>query len=167
MDCRFLVINNCHSELEYFFHYNHGLNSNKFAYFNSETSYSLKVYIFGMCKLRGILWCIIYANWMLLKIWPTWLLDDLTIHLTNSKLYIFLWFFLTSRVTWYTWKAIICILKIWPPVDTCWPILRRAQIVQNCCQNSFWPITTSKPSITHFRRNDTWVLLPLQSSIAR
>ena len=32
VDYRFLVINNRHSTLEYFFHYNHGLNSNKWAY---------------------------------------------------------------------------------------------------------------------------------------
>ena len=55
VDYRFLVINNRNSALEYFFHYNHGLNSNKWAYFKSESSNSLKVYIFGMCKLRGII----------------------------------------------------------------------------------------------------------------
>ena len=54
-DYRFLVINNRHSALEYFFHYNHGLNSNKWAYFKSGSSNSLKVYIFGMCKLRGLM----------------------------------------------------------------------------------------------------------------
>ena len=55
VDYRFLVINNRHFALEYFFHYNHGLSSNKWAYFKSESSNSLKVYIFGMCKLRGII----------------------------------------------------------------------------------------------------------------
>ena len=68
VDYRFLVINSCHSVvLEYFFHYNHDLNSNKWTYFKSESSNSLKVYIFGMCKLRGKIWCIIHTNWMLLK----------------------------------------------------------------------------------------------------
>ena len=45
---------NRHSALEYFY-YNHGLNSQKWVYFKSECSNSLKVYIFGMCKLRGII----------------------------------------------------------------------------------------------------------------
>ena len=58
VDYRFLVINNRHSALEYFFHYNHSLNSNNWAYFKSEGSNSVKVYIFGMCTLRGI----IHAN---------------------------------------------------------------------------------------------------------
>ena len=125
VDYRFLVINNRHSALEYFFHYNHGLNSNKWAYFKSDSSNSLKIYIFGMCKLRGIIWYIIHANRMLLKIWP---------HLT------FGWPFVNISITIHPTQ-------------------------KKFCQNIFWPITSSKPSISHFRQNGTWVLLPLQSSI--
>ena len=167
MDYRFLVINNRHSALEYFFHYNHGLNSNKWVYFKSESLNSLKVYISGMCKLRGIIWYIIHANRMFLKIWPhltfKWPFVNiaLTIHPTHSKLYIFV-ILIASRVIWYTWKVTWSILKFYPYLTSAWPL-------PNCpkfCQNIFWPITNSKPSITHFRRNGTWVLLPLQSSIA-
>ena len=32
---------------------------------------------------------------------------------------------------------------------------------QKCCQSIFWPITTSKSSITHFLQIGTWVLFPL------
>ena len=47
-----------------------------------------------MCKLRGIIWYIIHANWMLLKIWPhltfglPFVNIFLTMHPTHSKLYI-------------------------------------------------------------------------------
>ena len=119
VDYRFLVINNRLSALEYFFHYNHGLHSNKWAYFKSESSNSLEVYIFGMCKLRGIIWYIIHANRMLLKIgphltfrWP-FVNISLTIHPTHSKLYIFV-ILITSWVIWYTWKVIWSILKFDP-----------------------------------------------------
>ena len=171
MDYRFLVINYRHCALEYFFHYNHGLNSNKWAYFKSESLYSLKVYIFGMCKLRGIIWYIIHANRMLLKIWPhltfgwPFVNISLTIHPTHSKLYIFV-IPMTSRVIWYTWKVIWSILKFWPPLDPCVTPTGKGPNRPKCCQNIFWPITTSKLSITHFRQNGTWVLLPLQSSIS-
>ena len=60
---QFPVINNRHYALEYLFHYNQGLNSNKWPYLKSERSNSLKVYNFGMHKLRGIFWYVIYANW--------------------------------------------------------------------------------------------------------
>ena len=170
MDYRFLVINNRHSALEYFFHYNHGLNSNKWAYLKSESSNSLKVYIFGMCKLRGIIWYIIHANRMWLKIWPhltfgwPFVNISLTIHPTHSKLYIFV-ILITSRVIWYTWKAILSILKIWPPLDPCVTPTRKGPNRLKFCQNILWPVTTLKPPITHFCQNGTWVLLPLQSSI--
>ena len=166
MDYRFLVINNRHSALEYFFHYNRGLNSNKWVYFESESSNSLKVYIFGMCKLRGIIWYIIHANRMLLRIWPhltfgwPFVNISLTIHPTQSKLYIFA-IHTTSQVIWYTWKAILSILKIWSPLDPCVTPNGKGPNRPKFCQNIFWPITTSKPSITHFRQNGTWVLLPL------
>ena len=164
---RFSVINNCHYALEYFFHYNKGLNSNKWAYFKSESSNGLKVYIFGMCKLRRIFWYVIYANWMLLKIWPhltfgwPFVNISLTIHPTHSKLYIFV-ILITSRVIWYTWKVIWSILKFWPLLDLCVTPTGKGPNRLKFCQNIFWPITTSKPSITHFRQNGTWVLLPLQ-----
>ena len=122
VDYRFLVINNHHSAHEYFFHYNHGLNWNKWAYFESESSNSLKVYIFGMSKLREIIWYIIHANRMLLKIWPYltfgWPFVNiaLTMHPTHSKLYIFV-ILITSRVIWYTWTVIWNILKIWRQLD--------------------------------------------------
>ena len=166
---RFSVINNCHYAHEYFFHYNQGLNSNKWAYFKSESSNSLKVYIFGMCKLRRKFWYVIYANWILLKIWPhltfgwPFVNISLTIHPTHSKLYIFV-ILITSRVIWYTWKVIWSILKFWPPFDLCVTPTGKGPNRLKFCQNIFWPITTSKPSITHFRQNGTWVLLPLQSS---
>ena len=72
MDYRFLVINNRHSALEYFFHYNCGLNSNKWAYFKSGRSNSFTVCIFGMCKLREL----IYHSWELDVENFTPLLDD-------------------------------------------------------------------------------------------
>ena len=124
MDYRFLVINNRHCALGYFFHYNHGLNSNKWAYLKSESSNNLKVYIFGMWKLRGIIWYIIHANRTLLKFWPHltfgWSFVNIspTIHPTPSKLYISV-ILITSRVIWYTWKVIWSILKFWPPLDLC------------------------------------------------
>ena len=155
----------------YFFNYNHGLNSNKWAYFTSEGSNRLKVYIFGICKLRGIIWYIVRANRMLLKIWPhltfgwPFVKISLTMHPTHSKLYIFV-ILIISREIWYTWKVIWSILKIWPPLDPCVTPTRKAPNLQKFCQNIFWPITTLKPSITYFRHNGTWVLLPLQSSIS-
>ena len=170
MDYRFLVINNRHCALEYFFHYNHGLNSNKWAYFKRESSNSITVYIFGMCKLRGIIWYIIHANRMFLKIWPhltfgwPFVNISLTIHATHSKLYILV-IPMTSRVIWYTWKVIWSILKFGPPLDPCVTPTGKGPNRPKFCQNIFWPITTSKLSITHFRLNGTWVLLPLQSSI--
>ena len=89
-----------------------------------------------------------------------------TIHPTQSKLYIFV-ILITSRVIWYAWKVIWSILKFWPPLDLCVTPTGRGQIVQNFVKiYIFWPITTSKPSITHFRQNGTWVLLPLQLQIA-
>ena len=123
-----------------------------------------------MRKLRGIIWYIIHANRMLLKIWPhltfAWPSVNIsqTIHPTHSKLYIFV-IIITSRVIWYTWKVIWSILKIWPPIDPCVTPTGKGQNRPKFCQNIFWPITISKPSITHFRQNGTWVLLPLQSSI--
>ena len=95
-----------------------------------------KVYIFGMCKPRGIFWYIIYANWMLLKIWPhltfRWPFANisLTIHSTHSKLYIFV-IPITSRVIWYTWKVIWSILKFLTHLTFAWPLLGRVQIFQN------------------------------------
>ena len=87
MDYRFLVINNRHSALEYLFYYNHCLNSNKWAYFKCESSNSLKVYVFGMCKLRGITWYIFHVNRMLLKIWPHltfgWPFVNISLHIAN------------------------------------------------------------------------------------
>ena len=169
---RFSVINNHLYALEYFFHYNQGLNSNKWAYFKSERSNNLKVYIFGMCKLKGIFWYVIYANWTLFKIWPhltfgwPFVNISLTIHPTHSKLYIFV-IPITSRVIWYTWKVIRSILKFWPPLDLCVTPTRKGPNRPKFGQNIFWPITTLKPSITHFRQNGTWVLLPLRSSYSK
>ena len=178
MDYRFLVINNRHSALEYFFHYNHGLNSNKWAYFKSESSNSFKVYIFGMCKLRGIIWYIIHANRMLLKIWPhltfgwPFVNISLTIHPTHNKLYIFV-ILITSRVIWYTWKAVWSILKFWPPLDLSvtptgkWP--NRRKFCQNILKyfltyndiktinNSFsskWHLSTSSTTVFNFQTNN-------------
>ena len=166
---RFLVINNRHSALEYFFHYNQGLNSNNWAYFQGERSNSLKVYILGMCRLREIIWYIIHANRMLLKVWPHltfgWPFVNIsqTIHPTHSKLYIFV-ILMTSRVIWYTWKFIWSILKFWPLLNLCVTPTEKGPNRPKFCQNIFWPITISKLLITHFRQNGTWVLLPLQSS---
>ena len=122
-----------------------------------------------MCKLRRIFWFVIYANWMLLKIWPhltfgwPFVNISLTTHPTHSKLYIFV-ILITSRVIWYTWKVIWIILKFWTPLDLCVTPTGKGPNSLKFCQNIFWPTTTSKPSITHFRQNDTWVLLPLHSS---
>ena len=122
-----------HSTLEYFFHYNHGLNSNKWAYFKIESSNNLKVYIFGMCKLRGKIWYFIHANRMLLEIWPhltfgwPFVNISLTMHPTHCKLYTFV-ILITSRVIWYTWKVI---WKFDPHLTPSWPLLGRGQIVQN------------------------------------
>ena len=124
-----------------------------------------------MCKLRGILWYIIHANRMLLKIWPHltfgWPFVDisLTMHPTHSKLYIFV-ILLTSRVIWYTWKVIWSIMKIWPQHDPCMAPTGKGPNHPKFCQNILWLITTLKPSTTRFRQNGTWVILPLQSSIA-
>ena len=89
---------------------------------------------------------------------------SLTMHPTYIKLYIFV-ILITSRVIWYTWKVIWSILKIWPPLDPCVTPTGKGPNHPKFCQNIFWPITTLKLSITHFRQNGTWVLLPLQSSI--
>ena len=86
---------------------------------------------------------------------------SLTIHPTHSKLYMCV-ILITSRVFWYTWKAIwSIILKIWPSLDPYVTPIWNWPNRPKCCQNSFWTITTSKPSITNFRQNGTWVLLPL------
>ena len=125
-----------------------------------------RIYIFGMCKLRGIIWYIIHANRMLLKIWSHLTFGwpffniSLTIHPTHSKLCIFV-ILITSRVIWYTWKAIWSILKFWPLLDLCVAPTGKGPNRPKFCQNIFLPITTSKPSITHFRQNGTWVLFPL------
>ena len=106
---------------------------------------------------------------MLLKIWPhltfgwPFVNISLTLHPTHSKLYIFV-ILITSRVIWYTWKVIWSILKFWPPLDLCVTPTGKGPNLPKFCQNIFRPITTSKPSITHFRQNGTWVFLPLQSS---
>ena len=116
-----------------------------------------------MCKLRGIIWYVIHANRMLMKIWPHltfgWLFINisLTIHPTHSKLYIFV-VLITSRVIWYTWKVISSILKFRPVLDLCVTPTGKGPNCPEFCQNIFWPITTSKSSITHFRQNGTWVL---------
>ena len=170
MDYWFLVINNRHSAHEYFFHYNRGLNPNKWVYFKSESSKSLKVYIFEMCKPRGIIWYIIHANRTLLKIWPHltfgWPFANIsqTIHPTHSKLYIFA-ILITSRVIWYTWKVIWSILKFWSHLTYALTPTGKGPNRPKFCQKIFWPLTTSKPSITHFRQNGTWVLLPLHLHI--
>ena len=115
-----------------------------------------------MCKLRGIIWYIIHANRMLLKIWTHltfgWPFVNifLTMHPTHSKLYIFV-ILIASRIIWYTWKVIWSIFKIWPHLTRTGKGPNRPKF----CQNIFWPITILKPSITHFRQNGTWVLLPL------
>ena len=117
-----------------------------------------------MCTLRGIIWYIIHANRMLLKIWPHLTFGwpsvniSLAIHPTHSKPYIFV-ILITSRVIWYTWKVIWNILKIWPPLAPFVTLTGKGPNRPKFCQNIFWPITTSKPSITHFRQNGTWVLL--------
>ena len=124
-----------------------------------------------MYKLRGIIWYIIHANRTLLKIWPhltfgwPFVNISLTIHPTHSKLYIFV-ILITSRVIWYTWKVIWSILKFWPPLDLCVTPTGKGPNRPKFCQNIFWPVTTLKQAITHFRQNGTWVLLPLQSSYA-
>ena len=111
-----------------------------------------------MCELREIIWYIIHANRMLLKIWPHltfgWLFVDisLTIHPTHSKLYIFV-ILIISRVIWYTWKAIWSILKFRPPLDLCVTPTGKGPNRPKFWQNIFRPITTSKPSVTHFHQN--------------
>ena len=166
MDYRFLVIDNRHSALEYFFHYNHGLNSNKWAYFKSESSNSLKVYIFGMCKLRGIIWYIIHGNRMLLKIWPHltfgWPFVNiaLTMHPTHSKLYIVV-ILITSRVIWYTWKVIWSILKIWPLHDPYWEGAKSSKILSKyfLTYNDFKTINNSFSSKWHLSTSSTTVFI--------
>ena len=108
-----------------------------------------------MRKLRGIIWYIIYENRMSLKIWPhltfgwPFVNISLTIHPTHGKLYIFV-NLITSRVIWYTWKIIWSILKIWPSLDPYVTPTGKGPNRPKFCQNIFWPITTSKPSISHF-----------------
>ena len=127
---------------------------------------TLKVYIFGECKLRGIICYCIHANRMLMKTWPhltfgwPFVNIPLTIHPTHRKLYIFV-ILITSRVIWYTWKIIWSILKIWPLLDPCVTSTGKGLNCPKFCQNIFWLITTSKSSITHFRQNGAWVLLLL------
>ena len=122
-----------------------------------------------MSKLRGIFWYVIYANWMLLKIWPhltfgwPFVNISLTIHLTHSKLYVF---GDPSNLTSNTWKVIWSNLKFWPPLDLCVTPTGKGTNRPKSCHNIFWPVTTSKPSITHFRLNGTWVLLPLHLQLA-
>ena len=72
---------------------------------------------------------------------------------------------ITSRVIWYTWKVIWSILRISPPLDPCMTHSGKRPNRPKNCQNTFWPMSTWKPSITHFRQNGTWVLL-LQSSVS-
>ena len=123
-----------------------------------------------MYKLRGVIWYVIHANRMLLKIWPHLTIGwpfvniSLTMHPTYIKLYIFV-ILITSRVIWYTWKVIWSILKIWPPLDPCVTPTGKGPNRPKFCQNIFWPITTLKLSITHFRQNGTWVLLPLHLQV--
>ena len=106
------------------------------------------IYIFGMCKLRGIFWYIIYANRMMLKIWThltfgwPFVNISLTIHPTHNKLYIFV-ILIASRVIWYTWKVIWRILKFWPLLDLCVTPTGKGPNRPKFCQNIFWPITTS------------------------
>ena len=86
-------------------------------------------------------------------------------HPTHNKLYIFV-ILITSRLIWYTWKVIWSILRIWPPLDPCVTPTGNAPNRPKFFQNIFWPITTLKPSITHFRQNGIWVHLPLHSSVS-
>ena len=127
-----------------------------------------------MCKLRGIIWYIIHSNWLLLKFWPHFTFGwpfvniSLSIHPTHSKLYTFVILIITSRVIWYTWKVIWSILKSWPPLVFCVTPTGKGPNRPKFCQNIFWPITTSNPSITHFRQNGSrvHVLRQLPSLIA-
>ena len=52
-------------------------------------------------------------------------------------------------------------LKFWPPLDLCVTPTGKGPNRPKFCQDIFWPITTSKLSITHFRQNGTRVFLPL------
>ena len=97
---------------------------------------SLKVHIFGMCKLRlfDISFMQIGCCWKLDPTWP-FVKIPLTIHPTHSKLYIFV-ILITSLVIWYT------------PLDPYWERAKSSKILSKY----FLAITTSKPSVTHLRK---------------
>ena len=128
----------------------------KYYFWNVQVE--TNILICHLCKVDVVeIWPHLTFGWPFVNI-------SLTIHPTHSKLYIFV-ILITSRVMWYTWKVIWSILKFWPPLDLCVTPTGKGPNSLKFCQNIFWPTTTSKPSITHFRQNGTWVLLPLQSSI--
>ena len=145
--------------------YNQGLDSNKWAYFKSESSNSLKEYIFGMCKLRGIFWYVIYANWML-KIWPHLTFEwpfvniSLTIHPIHSKLYIF-WdpYNLTSNLIYMKGhlKHFEIVTPTWPLRDPYWEGAKSSKILSKyfLTYNDFKTINNSFSSKRHLSTSST------------
>ena len=131
--------------------------------FQKWSSNSLKVYIFGMWKLKGIISQISFMQiWSHLTFgWP-FVNISLTIHPTHSKLYIFVT--LTSNLIYMKghWKH----FENLTPLDPCVTPTGKGPNRPNFCQNIIRPITTSKPSITYFHQNGTWVLIPLKSFLS-
>ena len=165
MDYQFLVLNNRHSALEYFIHYNHGLDSNKWAYFKSESSNSLKVYIFGICKLRGVICYIIHANQILLKIWPhltfgwSFVNISLTIHPTHRKLYFCDPYNLTSNLIYMKGhlKHFENLTATWPLRDPYWEGAKSSKILSKyfLTYNDFKTINNSFSSNWHLSTSST------------
>ena len=123
-----------------------------------------------MCKLRGIIWYIIHANQMLLKIWPhltfgwPFVNISLTIHPTHSKtIYFCDPYDRTSNLIYMKGhsKHFEILTPTWPLRDPCWEGGKSSKILSKY----FLTYNDFKLLITHFHQNGTWVLLPLQSSI--
>ena len=154
----FLVIDNRHSAVKYFFHYNHGLNFKNCNYLKTGCPNWVKAYIFGMYTAWRTIWYFIHVNRTLLKIWPNltfgWPFTNifLTIRQRHRKLYIFV-ILKTYRTIWNTWKHVPSIFEFWPQIHPCVTPTGEGAYYPKCCQNIFQHVVTSKPPLTQFRQN--------------
>ena len=111
---------------------------------------------------------------MLLKIWPyltfgwPFVNISLTINPTHRKLYIYIYFCdpynPTSNLIYMKGhlKQFENLTSTWILRDPYWEGAKSSKM----WSKYFLTYNVFKPSTTHCRQNDTWVLLPLQSSIS-
>ena len=128
-----------------------------------------------MCKLRGIIWYIIHANRMLLKIWPhltfgwPFVNISLTIHPTDSKLYDP--FDLTSNLIYMKGhlKHFEMLTPIWPLRDPYWEGAKSSKILSKyfLTYNDFKTINNSFSSKWHLSTSSTTVFIFNTSKFAR